>query len=206
MNKRNDFNDVFLNRRSIRKYDSTIKISSKELEEMINKALRAPSANNLQPWHIAVISSKEAKEKYSNLFTFNRLQYETSSAIVILFANLDYASNANEIFDLALSKGYMDQETKERQLERFSNKDSVPKETILKTALLDSGMLAMSMMLVFRSHGYDTCPIGGFNKDLAVYMFNLENATATVAISVGVALDEGYQSVRLPFEKIGTIE
>lgn len=206
MNKRIDFNDVFLNRRSIRKYDSTIKISSKELEEMINKALRAPSANNLQPWNIAVISSKEAKEKYSNLFTFNRLQYETSSAIVILFANLDYASNANEIFDLALSKGYMNQETKARQLERFSNKDSVPKETILKTALLDSGMLAMSMMLVFRSHGYDTCPMGGFNKDLAVNMFNLENATATVAISVGVALDEGYQSVRLPFEKIGTIE
>lgn len=47
MNNRTDFNDVFLNRRSIRKYDSNIKISNEELEEMINKALKAPSANNL---------------------------------------------------------------------------------------------------------------------------------------------------------------
>lgn len=205
MNKRTNFNDVFLNRRSIRKYDSNIKISNEELEEMINKALKAPSANNLQPWRIAVISSKEAKEKYSQLFTFNRLQYETSSAIVILFADLNYAKNANEIFETAVKMNFMDEATKNRQLERFIDKDKVSKDQILKESMLDAGLLAMSLMLVFRSHGYDTCPMGGFNKDLALKMFNLDNAIAAVAISVGVSDDEGFTSVRLPFEQIGNI-
>lgn len=206
MNKRTDFNDVFLNRRSIRKYDTNIKISTNEMEEILNKALRAPSANNLQPWHVAVISSKEAKEKYSDLFTFNRSQYETSSAVVILFANLNYAENASEIFDIAVKMNHMNEATKNRQLERFKDKDNVARDKLLREAMFDTGLLAMSLMLVFRSHGYDTCPMGGFNKDLAVEMFNLENHIAAVAISVGVALDDGFQSVRLPFNKIGSIE
>ena len=125
------------------------------------------------------------KKKYSHLFPYNRLQYETSSVMFILFADLDYAKNANEIFQTAVDLGQMDIQTKERQLERFTDKDNMPKDVVEKSAIFDTGLLAMSLMLVARSHGFDTCPIGGFDKENAAGTFNLENYEAVVAVSMG---------------------
>ncbi|HKL61673.1 MAG TPA: nitroreductase family protein [Acholeplasma sp.] len=203
--KRNDFNDIFLNRKSIRKYDTTHKISNETIKQIVNETLRTPSANNLEPWYVVAIATDEAKKKYSHLFPYNRLQYETSSVMFVLFADLDYAKNANEIFQTAVDLGQMDIQTKERQLERFTDKDNMPKDVIEKSAIFDTGLLAMSLMLVARSHGFDTCPIGGFDKENAAGAFNLVNYEAVVAVSMGLSDDTGYDSIRLPFDKIAKI-
>lgn len=203
--KRTDFNDIFLNRKSIRKYDTNHKISNETIKQIVNETLRTPSANNLEPWYVVAIATDEGKKKYSHLFPYNRLQYETSSVMFILFADLDYAKNANEIFQTAVDLGQMDIQTKERQLERFIDKDSMPKDVVEKSAIFDTGLLAMSLMLVARSHGYDTCPIGGFDKENAASTFNLENYEAVVAVSMGLSDDAGYDSIRLPFDKIAEI-
>ena len=46
----NDFQDIVLNRRSIRSYDPSYKIEHNELLQMIDEAAKAPSSVNLQPW------------------------------------------------------------------------------------------------------------------------------------------------------------
>jgi hypothetical protein len=58
----NDFNQIVLGRRSIKKYDPSIKISREEMSEMLSKATRAPSSINLQPWRFLVIESEEQKQ------------------------------------------------------------------------------------------------------------------------------------------------
>ena len=61
--KRNDFNDIFLNRKSIRKYDPTHKISNETIKQIVNETLRTPSANNLEPWYVVAIATDEAKKE-----------------------------------------------------------------------------------------------------------------------------------------------
>ena len=63
-------------------------------------------------------------------------------------------------------------------------------------------------MLVARSHGYETNPIGGFEADQLSEAFDLdkERYVPVMILSVGKAVEEGYESVRLAPEKITTFK
>ena len=52
VNKTNDFNKIALERRSIKSYDPTVKISREEMNEILTEATRAPSSINFQPWKV----------------------------------------------------------------------------------------------------------------------------------------------------------
>ncbi|MCB6771163.1 nitroreductase family protein, partial [Veillonella atypica] len=59
----NDFKDIMQNRKSIRHYDSSVKISRDELLEIINESISAPSACNLQSWYFVIVDTPEGKKK-----------------------------------------------------------------------------------------------------------------------------------------------
>ena len=58
----NDFNEILRGRRSIRTYDTSVKISKEEMVEILEEATLAPSSLNMQPWRFLVIESKEGKQ------------------------------------------------------------------------------------------------------------------------------------------------
>ena len=84
-----DFKTIVLNRRSIREYDPTIKISQEEMKQILEDATRAPSSVNLQPWRFVVVSSEEGKEKLRPFMRFNTKQNDTSSAMILLFGDME---------------------------------------------------------------------------------------------------------------------
>lgn len=53
------FFDVIQDRRSVRYYDSEVKISQEEMKDILRLATLAPSGANLQPWRFLVIDSQE---------------------------------------------------------------------------------------------------------------------------------------------------
>ncbi|MDX9806993.1 MAG: nitroreductase family protein [Acholeplasma sp.] len=203
MTKNNQFDDIILNRRSIRKY-KPVEIDETTMRAIFEMALRAPSANNLQPWTFRIIQSAEAKAKYSDLFKWNRSQYETAAAMIIILVDTRYASRAEAIYDKAVSIGTMSPEVREKQLNNFKSQNPNPLD-VLKVAYIDAGLIAMNLMLSARHFGYDTCPIGGFDKANAPQAFGLENHEAVMAISIGVADDTGHSSVRLDFDQVAKI-
>lgn len=64
--------------------------------------------------------------------------------------------------------------------------------------------MAMQFMLVAKSHGYDTNPIGGFDKANIADVLGLdsERFVPVVAIAVGKGAQEAHDSVRLPLEDV----
>lgn len=72
--------------------------------------------------------------------------------------------------------------------------------------MLDSGLVAMQLMLVARSYGYDTNPIGGYDKERIAEVFGMdkERYVPVMLISIGKGVNEGYPSYRLPVEAITT--
>ena len=85
----NDFKEILRGRRSIRNYDTSVKISKEEMTEILEEATLAPSSVNMQPWRFVVIESEEGKAKLAPLAKFNQLQVETSSAVIALFGDLN---------------------------------------------------------------------------------------------------------------------
>lgn len=70
--RNNDFTSIITGRRSIRKYDTSVKISKEEMTEILTEATLAPSSVNMQPWRFLIIESAEAKAKLATIAKFNQ--------------------------------------------------------------------------------------------------------------------------------------
>lgn len=189
-----------LSRRSIRKYDASFKIPREEMIKIIEDTKRAPSSQNMQPVRFFVIESDAAKEKLRPILFGNQMQLETSSAMICLFADLRKFDFAEKIYQKAVDAGYMPKEVKDRQLQHFNEVNPYANQEKNKfTITLDGGITANQLMLVAKNYGYDTCAIGGFNKELINDALNIDanRYMPLVIIAIGKAAESGYQSVRL---------
>ncbi|RDI41867.1 nitroreductase family protein [Falsibacillus pallidus] len=203
--KANDFNEILKKRRSIKNYDPTVKISREEMEEILTTATTAPSSVNMQPWRFLVIESDEAKATLAPLAKFNQNQVETSAAVIAVFGDLNNFENAEEIYSSAVEKGFMPQDVKENILTSFSGYfNTISREDMRDVVLVDGGLVSMQIMLAARAHGYDTNPIGGYEKDQIAEAFGLDKDryVPVMLISMGKAADSGHPSVRLPINKV----
>ncbi|MFD0772037.1 nitroreductase family protein [Bacillus sp. CGMCC 1.60114] len=203
--KTHNFTEIITGRRSIRNYDPTVKISKEEMTEILTEATLAPSSVNMQPWRFLVIDSAEGKAKLAPLAKFNQRQVETSAAMIAVFGDLNNFENGEEIYSKAVELGYMPLDVKESQMEKLKGYFStISREDMKDVVLIDGGLAAMQLMLSARAHGYDTCPIGGYEKDKVAEVFGLDKDryVPVMLISIGKAANSGYPSVRLPIDKI----
>ncbi|MCP1461502.1 nitroreductase family protein [Bacillus amyloliquefaciens] len=203
--KTNDFMDIMKGRRSIRNYDPAVKISKEEMTQILEEATTAPSSVNAQPWRFLVIDSQEGKEKLAPLASFNQTQVSTSSAVIAVFADMNSDDYLEEIYSKAVELGYMPQEVKDRQIAALTaHFEKLPEQVNRETILIDGGLVSMQLMLTARAHGYDTNPIGGYDKEKIAEVFGMdkERYVPVMLLSIGKAADEGYASYRLPIETI----
>lgn len=203
--KSNDFNEIVKGRRSVKYYDPSVKISREEMTEILETATRAPSSINMQPWRFIIVESDEAKAKLKPLVRFNQNQLETSAAMICLFGDLNHFEKFEAIYGKAVELGYMPQETKDYIFNNYSGYyESAPREMMKDVVTLDGGLVAMQLMLTARAHGYDTNPIGGFEKDQIAEALGLdpERYVPVLLVSIGKAAKEGHPSYRLPVDQI----
>lgn len=205
----NDFSDIVLNRKSIRRYDDKVKISREEMLKMLDEANRALSSVNLQPWRYVVVDTKEGKEKLKPFIHFNQLQNDTSAAMILIFGDRKNYEYGEEIYGEALNAGLMPKDVHDRQLATiipyYQNLSLQEMDTII---VRDASLAAMQFMLVARAHGYDTNAIGGFEAVNLATTFDLdeERYLPVLILSVGKAAESGYQSVRLSASKLTTFK
>ncbi len=201
----NNFDEIVTGRRSIRSYDPSVKISRQEMTEILSKATLAPSSVNLQPWRFVVIDSPEGKATLAPLAKFNQNQVKTSAAMIAVFADMNSIDYADDIYGKAVELGHMPAEVRDTQLPAIKGLVSAMSvEQLKEMNLIDAGLVSMQLMLAARAHGYDTNPIGGYEKDQIAEAFGMdkERYYPVMLISIGKAADKGYQSVRLPVEAI----
>lgn len=203
--KTNDFKEIITGRRSIKNYDKSVKISREEMTEILTLATLAPSSVNMQPWRFLVIDSPEGKATLAPLARFNQNQVETSSAVIAVFGDINNFDNAEEIYGKAVEKGFMPLEVKENILATFTGYfETITREEMKEVVLVDGGLVSMQLMLAARAFGYDTNPIGGYEKDQVTEAFGLDKDryVPVMLISIGKAADTGHKSVRLPIDKV----
>ena len=198
--KNNNFEDVVFNRRSVKVFDENVKIGHSEMLEMINKAAKAPSSVNLQPWRFVIVESKEGKDKLRPLIRFNQRQNDTSSAMILIFGDMKCYEKAEEIYGEDVEKGLMPEDVKTDILNMFipayENASRAKMNDLVK---IDSSLVAMQLMLVARHYGYDTNAIGGFEEDKLAEAFGLDKDRyiPVLILAIGKSNYETYESSRL---------
>ncbi|MDM5333071.1 nitroreductase family protein [Ureibacillus composti] len=197
------FLDVIQERRSVRTYDPTVKISREEMSEILKLATLAPSSSNLQPWRFLVIDTPELKEKLLPIAN-NQQQVVEASAVIAVLGDVKSYEKAEKIYGQAVEAGFMPEETASSFIERTVGMySSLPSEVARQIVYTDGGLVSMQLMLVARSKGYDTVPMGGYNKAKFVEAFGIsEQYVPVLLIAIGKAAKPGHQTTRLPLEDV----
>lgn len=197
--KNNNFEDVVFNRHSIKEFKDT-KIDREEMMEILREATLAPSSVNLQPWRFVIVESDEGKDKLRPLIKFNVRLNDTSAAMILIFGDMKCYEKADEIYSMAVEKGYMPEEIKKQALDFFVPAyKSFSKQKMNDVVKIDASLMAMQLMLVARAHGYDTNAIGGFEEDKLAAAFDLdpERYVPVMILAIGESDYDYHESVRL---------
>ncbi|MCR2806146.1 nitroreductase family protein [Paenibacillus soyae] len=192
-------------RRSVRKYDSSAVVTEQEIRELLEFATKAPSSSNMQPWRFLVVTDTELKAKLLPI-AFNQQQVVEASAIVIVLADTEMYTLSEQIYEAAAAAGYMSEEVKNNMIANSTNMySSLPAERLKEIVVFDTGLVAMQLMLAARTKGYDTVPMGGYNRDQLKELFGISDRyIPTLMLPIGKAAAPGHPTTRLPIDQITT--
>lgn len=203
--KNNDFKDVVFNRHSVKEFDKDYKIEREEMLQILEEATKAPSSVNLQPWRFVIVESEEGKDKLRPIIKFNIKQNDSSSAMILIFGDMKCYEKTDQIYSQAVEAGYMSEDDKNKSVDLFNQVyKSFSKEEMNDVVKIDSSLMAMQLMLVARAHGYDTNPIGGFEKDQLAEAFGLDpdRYVPVMIVAIGKAAYTAHKSPRLDVKDI----
>lgn len=198
-----DFQTVVKERHSVRYYDPSVSISKEEMVEILSEATLAPSSSNLQPWRFLVIDEQELKEKLLPIAN-NQAQVLQASAVIAVLGDMNWFDKAEAIYTQAHEAGIMPEEIKQQFITTantlYRKLDDSRKKSIVD---IDGGLVSMQLMLSAKSRGYDTVPMGGFDREKFKQEFNIpEQYESIMLIAIGKAAKAAFPSVRLPLEEV----
>ena len=198
-----DLYTIMHERKSVRKYDPTFKMTQAELAEIITEATSAPSSSNLQPWRFIVIQD-DATKKELRAIANNQEQIETSSAVIAVLGDAEMYKNVEKIYTQNVVEGHMGEEQKNITISNTHRMyPHAPLEVRQNIASFDAGLISMQLMLIAKEKGFDTVTMGGFDKVKFAERFELpENQFPIVLIAIGKAAAPAFGSSRLPLEDI----
>ena len=226
-----EFRKVVENRRSVRVYDSTVKIPEAVVRDCLDLTLLAPNSSNLQPCEFYWVRSPDKKAKLVE-YCFSQNAAKTAAELFVCVARIDKVTK-----------------NRKKMLELFRNgKNPVPKSAyayyeklvpfvysvgpcsllapfkwlfytcagffrIVPREPLGKGDLQLwaakttalaceNLMLAFSAHGFDTCPMEGLDSKRVKRLLGLPRGSVVVmAISAGKRKPEGVFGPRVRFEK-----
>ena len=200
---------AILTRQSIREYDPNFKIDEATLLQLLQEASTAPSSWNLQPWRFVLIQQPEMKAKLRPYVYSNTTQLDTSSALILVLNDLDRYAMYPILNQMDLDAGLITQDHfKIRQQKAEQARATRSKESLDREGLLDCGLVAQNIMILARGYGFDTCPMGGFDRDQFMTILGMDNTRykPVVLISIGKRAKDIKQSFRFPIKTITTIK
>ncbi|MNH90790.1 putative NAD(P)H nitroreductase MhqN [compost metagenome] len=181
-----DFTSLLKARRSATKFIPEVEILDKELDEMFNLVKYAPSAFNLQHVHYVVVKDPEIKNK---MYEAAHKQYKVklASAVILVFGNKNAYKDIARINEGLLHLGVINKQeydlTVHSTLDFYESRgDTFQNEDAIRNASLS----AMQFMLIAKDHGWDTCPMIGFDPEAVRKSLNIPDAyVPAMMITIG---------------------
>lgn len=188
--------EVILARHSVRKYQRGVTIPDAEWNEILELAASAPSSWNLQHWRFLVVREQENKDRLLPL-AFGQQQVSDSSVTVIVLGDLQANLAAPKVFADAT------QEFRDMMIGQINGAYAGNPDVARDEAVRNASLAAMQLMLAAKAKGYDSVPMGGYDKDAVVKALNIPDRYLPVMmIAIGKAESPARPTPRLPLSDL----
>ncbi|WP_103108129.1 nitroreductase family protein [Brevibacillus reuszeri] len=189
-------------RHSVRKYDPTATIPQGELNEILRLAASAPSSWNLQHWRFLVVTDPAIKEKLLPI-AYNQQQVVDAYATIIILGDLEADKSARPVYDEAVANGLMNESVRDTMIAQIEGAYKANPEIARDEAIRNSSYAAMQLMLAAKAKGYDTCPMGGYNRDALIKELNIPSRfLPTLMLTVGKASVQAHPTARFGLDQL----
>ena len=173
-------------RRSIRWFDASHRMSDDEFNYLMNHVRLSPTALNVQNWRFVRVTDQAQREALREV-GFNQAQFTDASELIVFCYHEKawqdrperYWRDAPEELASMFKKNF----------ELYFSQQGMEHDEGLRSC----GMAAMSTMLLAREMGYDSCPMTGYVPDAVGEIINLpENHRIAMMVALGKRTQEAW--------------
>jgi len=185
-------------RRSIRQFDPAVAIDDATQRTLLQAALRAPSAYNLQHWAFVVVKDPALRRQLQEAARGQKQIVEASLYVLICADTQAYRTH----FD-ATNEGLPDAVKQARsQLVHTAFADNAQNRR--DEAIRSGSLAAENLMLAAKSLGYDSVPMVGFDFEKTANLIRLpEGHIIVMSVAIGKALTPAApRTGKLPYESL----
>lgn len=195
------FKDIVMQRYATKKFDGR-KISEEKISELLELVRFAPSALNLQPWKIKIVTDQNTKDQLRPA-TNNQEQITSCSHLLVFCADPDYEGLIRRL-GLLMQKQGAPEEMRRRVIgmaRDFTGKMSADQKLAWSQA---QTYLALGNALNgAKALGFDSCPMGGFDQKEYLRILKIPAPLVPVMLCpVGFAADKPTSKIRFPREDV----
>jgi nitroreductase / dihydropteridine reductase len=194
-----EFKDIVMQRYATKKFDGRT-VPAEKIDELIEYVRYAPSALNMQPWRIKIVTDQATKERLKPA-AFDQEQVTTCSHLLVFCADPDYENLIAKLARL-LDKNAVPAEMKDMVIE-MANQFTRPLSPEQRFAWSQAQTyLALGNALNgAKALGLDSCPMGGFNPDAVSQILSINKPLVPVMLCpVGYAADKPMPKIRFAKE------
>ncbi len=172
--------DAIQSRRAIKHYDSTHRLTDAEIRQLLEAAMQAPTAFNIQNWRFVAVTDPEVR-KQIRAAAWDQAQVTDASLLIVMCADQDawkkdaarYWKNAPQPVQDFLVPAIG---------QYYQGREQVQRDECMRSA----GLAGMTIMLAAKAMGYDSCPMDGFDFDAVGKIIKLpEDHVISFMIAVG---------------------
>lgn len=181
-----NFADLVNERKSANNFIENVDITKEELNEIFKQVILAPSCFNLQHANYVVIMNKEIKELFKDKVA-PQYKVHTASAAVLVLGDKNAYKNAEKLYEPMKQLHIMDNTAYSEMINTINSLYESRGEGFMRDeAIRNAALSAMMFMLAAKDKGWDTCPMIGFNGNMAKKLLHIpENMEPALLITIG---------------------
>lgn len=195
------FSEIVMQRYATKKFDGR-KIPEEKVREIIEYVRLAPSALNLQPWKIRIVTDRETLDLLRPA-AYDQEQITTCSHLLVFCADPDYGHLIGKLGNL-MEKNRVPAERREMILSmarQFAGRMS--REQKLAWSAAQTYLALGNALNGAKAIGLDSCPMGGFDPAEFARILAIPPPLVPVMLCpLGYAADSPMPKLRFPVEDI----
>jgi len=180
-------------RYATKKFNTSKKLSNKQVEILKNAFNLTATSFGLQPVKMIVIENKELQEKFVELSYFQRQVADASHLLILCIDTNTTSEDINAYFDLEKETRNVSEATiskfREQLLQMYENKTIEEKQL---SAIYQTYIILGNLMTVCAVEKIDACPLEGFIPEKVDKLLNLKekNLKSVLMLPVGYRADD----------------
>ena len=196
-----EFREIVMSRYATKKFDGRT-IPETKINELLEMVRFAPSAINLQPWKIKVVTDQKVKELLRPA-AFNQEQVTSCSHLLVFCADPDYDSLIRRLGILLKKSGAPEEMQKMVIGMAIQFTKPMSPDQRLAWSQAQTYLALGNALNGATSLGFDSCPMGGFDPKEFTRILKIPPPLVPVILCpLGYAADKPMTTVRFRKEDI----